>query len=279
MTALRTRPAPTHRSTPFLLSLLAAVLWTAGCAEAEAAPETAEPSTDTTPVIVELFTSQGCSSCPPADRLLTELAREGTPSGVKVIPLSFHVDYWNYIGWTDPFSSSKWSKRQTFYARKFGSHRVYTPQLVIDGVDECVGSDRDRVYEGIERAGGSADGGKVAFTLDTADPQSVGLSIDAEVLSPAAGERWRVMVAVYENDLETPVSRGENGGRTLSNGHVVRELREASVLDADTAELHRVELRLDLGADWRRGNLGVVVFLQDPKSRRIHGAAAKPLRS
>ena len=91
------------------------------------------------PVLLELFTSQGCSSCPPADRLLTRLAGDRKLAG-QVIPLSFHVDYWDYIGWQDPFASPRWSERQRQYGRAFHSNRVYTPQLVINGRTECVGS-------------------------------------------------------------------------------------------------------------------------------------------
>jgi hypothetical protein len=99
--------------------------------------QAAAPAPEASPIIIELFTSQGCSSCPPADRLLKRLA--GDP---RVIPLSFHVDYWNYIGWTDPFSSKRWSERQQGYARAFRSNRIYTPQLVVSGRTGASGSRR-----------------------------------------------------------------------------------------------------------------------------------------
>ena len=101
--------------------------------------------------VVELFTSQGCSSCPPADRLLSKLARDPRYQG-KVIPLSFHVDYWNSIGWTDPFSSNRWSERQRVYAgRVFHSNRIYTPQVVVNGRSECVGNSEGEVTGRIAR--------------------------------------------------------------------------------------------------------------------------------
>src|SRR5690348_11228611 len=96
------------------------------------------------PVVVELFTSQGCSSCPPADRLLSKLGEDPRFAG-KVLPLSFHVDYWNSIGWQDPFSSARWSARQNDYARAFRSDRIYTPQTVVNGTSECVGNDERAV--------------------------------------------------------------------------------------------------------------------------------------
>ena len=130
--------------------------------------------------VIELFTSQGCSSCPPADRLLSRLASDPRYAG-KVIPLSFHVDYWNYIGWTDPFSSADFSQRQRAYAqRAFRSHRVYTPQVVVNGRDECVGSGEnaskslhnDRVVRRFVKAltlsgaAGAEGSAEVTFKLD-----------------------------------------------------------------------------------------------------------------
>ena len=105
-----------------------------------------------TPVVVELFTSEGCSSCPPADELLAKLDKTQLIAGVEIIPLEFHVDYWNELGWTDPFSSSLFSERQNSYARAFGNGRIYTPQMVVDGGAEFVGSNSGRAYEAIRRA-------------------------------------------------------------------------------------------------------------------------------
>lgn len=235
------------------------------------------PGTDT-PVLVELFTSQGCSSCPPADRLLGRLASAGAAGEVAVIPLSFHVDYWNYIGWTDPFSSAEWSKRQSSYAESFGSSRVYTPQLVVNGRRDCVGSNEQRVREEIERAAREAAGGRLKLEITPGgDTRALSLEIEARVDQATAGERWSVMVAVFENDLETPVSRGENGGRTLRNSHVVRTLTEAFSMPAQPGSQRTEQLRIDLDEAWDRDRLGVAVFLQDPESRHIHGAAVRYL--
>src|SRR6185295_6297026 len=109
------------------------------------------------PIVVELFTSQGCSSCPPADRLLSTLR-----SDPRVVPLAFHVDYWNYIGWTDPFSSARWSQRQQAYARAFASNRIYTPQLVVNGTSECVGSNEGEGRQRIAKAEAAAADGQVS---------------------------------------------------------------------------------------------------------------------
>jgi hypothetical protein len=114
------------------------------------------------PVVVELFTSQGCSSCPPADRLLSRLKRDPRLAGA-VIPLAFHVDYWNHLGWSDPFSSQLWSRRQDAYAGAFHSNRIYTPQVVINGRTECVGSDEAQVMRRIREALAAEPAGQVSL--------------------------------------------------------------------------------------------------------------------
>ncbi len=114
------------------------------------APAAAPPAAGSV-AVVELFTSQGCSSCPPADRLLSAIAAEPAFAG-KVVPLAYHVDYWNYIGWQDPFSSADWSTRQKQYAQAYDTNRIYTPQLVVNGTDEMTGSEERKVRSAIARA-------------------------------------------------------------------------------------------------------------------------------
>jgi len=229
------------------------------------------------PVVVELFTSQGCSSCPPADRLLSRLAE--APG--EVIPLSFHVDYWNYIGWTDPFSSAAWSDRQRRYARAIDGGRVYTPQMIFDGREDCVGSDEDEVRRAIEEAAARPAAGELSVDVESGpDDRRLSLEITARVLrATAGGGDWQVMVAVFENDLVTSVPRGENAGRSLRNSRVVRSLIEASSLPARAGAERSQKLEVELGEGWKRSRLGVAVFLQDPASMRIHGAAVVSLGS
>ena len=260
----------------------AALLLSGQLTEGEEPPPIASGApTNGAPVLVELFTSQGCSSCPPADRLLSRIGAGDDVDGAVVIPLSFHVDYWNYIGWQDPFSSAEWSQRQSSYAEAFDSRRVYTPQLVINGRRDCVGSDEKRVREEIARAAGEGTAGRLQLELQAGDdPRILNLDIDAMIDSATretAGDRWSVMVAVFENGLETPVSRGENGGRKLRNSHVVRSLQQAFALSAQPGAKHSGQIRIELLEDWDREHLGVAVFLQDPVSRHIHGAAMRRL--
>ncbi len=225
------------------------------------------------PVVVELFTSQGCSSCPPADRLLAALGRE---PGATVIPLAYHVDSWNYLGWNDPFSKREWTLRQNFYARVLGGRGPYTPQAVIDGAAELVGSDEAGLRDAIAHAA-SQPAAQVALSL-LPGGDAVSVDITIELPPNLAGRKLDVMAAVYETGLSTAVPRGENGGRTLLDEYVVRTLKRAVRLDADSTTATHATSSLPLARDWARENLGVAVFVQDPKTFTIHGAAAAPLR-
>src|SRR6185436_13565899 len=189
------------------------------CARGDAA---APPSgTPARPVLVELFTSQGCSSCPPADRLLAELAAQ--PLGERaVVPLAFHVDYWNYIGWTDPFSSADWSARQRRYGTAFGGGRIYTPELVVAGTADCVGTDNSRLRKLVAAAAAEPERATVELA---AAPRAGGkwpLTVRAQRQPQPGAPAAEVFVALYENGLETPVGAGENARRNLHNDRVVR---------------------------------------------------------
>lgn len=161
------------------------------------------------PVVIELFTSQGCSSCPPADRLLGELAKSGQLAGRAVAPLAFHVDYWNDLGWADPYSAPQWTERQ----RQYASDRVYTPELVVAGGDGVVGSQVARVTAAI--AGAPRQALLPAHATWAADQVTV------TATAPADADAY---VAVYETETTTAVARGENAGSKLPSAHVVRAL-------------------------------------------------------
>jgi hypothetical protein len=189
-------------------------------------------------IVAELFTSQGCSSCPPADRLLTEIAAGANDR--PVIALAFHVDYWNDLGWRDPFSSTAATQRQETYAHTLG-RGPYTPQLVVNGRAHVVGSRR----------------GEVERALASATPvvsMSAHAELDGDTLLIRAGAPagTRAIVAVFENDLVTEVPAGENRGELLRNDHVVRALVP---IGADGA-------RVMLDPSWRRDRLGAVVLAQ-----------------
>ena len=229
------------------------------------------------PVVLELFTSQGCSSCPPADRLLSRLAQEPALAG-KVIPLSFHVDYWDYIGWRDPFASPRWSERQREYGRAFRANRIYTPQVVVNGRTECVGSHENVVRKQIAAALAAPPAARVS--LETGRPGADGrlkVRVGAELVRAAADRELDLWVAVWETGLVTPVGAGENASHTLKNDHVVRRLEKALSLSGKAGSRESAEIVLGLDKRWKTENLGVAAFLQDPSSRVIHGAAARRL--
>lgn len=253
-----------------LLSLLIAGFgaWALAGDEASAPAATDDPD-DSRVVVLELFTSEGCSSCPPADRLLQRLAEEPDLAG-RIAPLSLHVDYWNYLGWQDPYSSERWSNRQKTYARNL-SGRVYTPQLVVDGQAEAVGSQEGEVRGLIREALSRPPQARVDLTPGEPGESAWPIQVSAELLEDAGeAELW---IAVTENDLENSVSRGENAGRTLTHDGVVRRLERVLTLSADQPSQSR-ELELLVQPEWKVEDLGLVAFLQEPGSMRILGADA-----
>ena len=248
------------------------VLWSDASAVPDPGRDKFADRPDSGIVVVELFTSQGCSSCPSADRLLSRLGWSAT--GVEVIPLAYHVDYWNYIGWTDPFSSPVWSKRQQDYAQVLPGGRLYTPQLVIQGASHCVGSDSEKVRGRIDEAARRAPQGQVRLAVDRA---SAAGKLEVEVSARSAGAPLDLMLALFESGLLTSIDRGENADRTLHNDYVVRRLEKILSLDGEASQWRTRRVALDLDPGWKLEGLGVAAFLQDPDSLSIHGAAvARP---
>lgn len=215
-------------------------------------------------VVVELFTSEGCSSCPPADELLSQLRKQGTENGMEVIPLGFHVDYWNYQGWQDRFSSREYSRRQEIYAEKLHTEGPYTPEMVVDGSQEFVGNDEARAHSAIAEAGAEAAVAEVSL-----NPQKGKLLVNVAGQPGASGEVW---LAITEDNLSSRVAAGENTGRTLHHDAVVREFKEIGRLYGSFQAVVPVRFQ----RDWKRGELRIVVFVQDPRTEKIAGAAEIP---
>jgi hypothetical protein len=258
-----------HRWTNLLIVLAMAALLVAILRSAKtvaAGPNTASSAAKRS-VIVELFTSEGCSSCPPADELLGQLRQERNSNGAEVIPLGFHVDYWDSPGWHDRFDSSAFSRRQEDYARRLHLDGPYTPQMVIDGETEFVGSLAGRAHQAIADAEAEAPEATV-----TVSPEKNG-DLLLQVSSSQSGE---VMLAITEDNLTTRVGGGENGGRTLHHMAVVRELRRVGqVRDGKFSSA----VQLTLAKDWKRQDLRAVVFIQNPDNGRILGASSLKLDS
>jgi len=221
----------------------------AGCSVA--AGETMKTSDDP-PVVIELFTSQGCSSCPPADALLEKLVRAGQAEGRPIVALSFHVDYWNDLGWADPFSTHAWTERQQQYSRALGDDRVYTPQLVVGGAAGMVGSQGAMVARAIKAAP------KQQPIEATAAWSAASVEINAT--APADADVW---VAIWEDAPKTKVMSGENSGELLLGNRVVRKLERVAVAGKPGT------LVVALPTTWKAG--GAVAFAQRP-DRRIIGA-------
>ncbi|MGD0797847.1 MAG: DUF1223 domain-containing protein [Acidobacteriaceae bacterium] len=190
----------------------------------------APPSLSRTPVLVELFTSEGCSSCPPADALLIHLLRDQPIPTANVIVLSEHVDYWDSLGWRDRFSSHQLTERQSAYAQRFRTDGPYTPQMVVDGADQFVGSDSSRALHSIALAARTP---KLALTLSPIAVHNG--NAEGQVFAApasAAVPKADLYAALVEVTASTRVQRGENGGRTLQHVSVVRALQRIGSLDA-----------------------------------------------
>src|SRR5689334_13924040 len=192
--------------------------------EAMTASAAANAATAMPAVLVELFTSEGCSTCPPADKLLAELDQPQSLTGVQVIALGEHVDYWNQLGWKDPFSSAEFSQRQLDYARVLKQKDVYTPQMVVDGRVAFVGSHADTAREAIVKAASSPKA-DVNLAIKTATPKALKLNLQVENAPPvSSGDNAEVMLAITESGLLSNVLRGENSGRKLTHSAVTRKL-------------------------------------------------------
>jgi hypothetical protein len=206
------------------------------------------------PVVVELFTSQGCSSCPPANAYLNELVRDRR----DVLPLAFHVTYWDRLGWKDPFSLEAATTRQDRYGHRFGDGS-YTPEIVVDGASSHVGSRRDEVGPAIEAA-----------KHDSETAAAVGVSRDNGGLAIEVGGGHgsaKLLLIGFDHDHQTSIRRGENGGRTLDEANVVRSIK--TIGDWHGAPLHLTE-KFPEGED-------VAVILEAPDGRIV--GASRPLGS
>ena len=229
------------------------------------------------PVIVELFTSEGCSSCPPADAVLARLQQTQPVAGAEVIALSEHVDYWNYIGWSDPFSSAAFSARQETYARALGQQdRVYTPQIIVDGQTEFNGSAMNKAIEAIAKAARSPKADVRIVIPETKiqkDNQEIRFNVSVKNVPPVdRGDVAEVILALTEDKLSSNVTRGENSGRKLAHTAVVREMRALGRVDPATKTFDS-EKTMVIADGWKRDDLRVVVFVQERAQRRVLGAA------
>jgi hypothetical protein len=227
-------------------------------------------------VIVELFTSEGCSSCPPADALLKSLSEHPSVSGTEIIALEEHVDYWDHLGWKDPFSTSKFTERQNEYARVLGNSGIYTPQMIVDGQSEFVGSRSREAREVIQKA---ALLPKLNLQLTPAtnsanDHATFDIAISNLAVFHTMQE-FELWVAITEKNLHTDVKAGENSGERLQHAAVVRHIQKLESIRGPDDHLAHATLKLD--PSWQRQNLSFVAFTTEKHSRKITGAATLPI--
>ncbi|MDO7845085.1 DUF1223 domain-containing protein [Hymenobacter sp. M29] len=245
-----------------LVILLPVLIVAAGLAESNT------PAAGRVPVVVELFTSEGCSSCPAADAALRELETAQSVTGVEVIALGQHVDYWNRLGWKDPFSAPQFTERQRWYAQGFKTGS-YTPQAVVNGRYEFVGNQRSTLAETVAKA---AQVPRATVTLAASAPGMLRVSVGQ---LPAGTPAARVELALTETGLSSQVGRGENSGRLLRHAAVVRAWRTLGSVGADGTFTATAPLNLD--AAWKTANLRAVVLVQETGSHHVVGVASLPL--
>jgi hypothetical protein len=219
------------------------------------------------PVIVELFTSEGCSSCPPADNILSRLERDQPVQGVEVIALGEHVDYWDHLGWKDRFSSPLFTARQQDYGQALHLQDVYTPEIVVNGTTEALGSDESAAKGAISSF---ARGPRATVSMKLAGTDMVAFEVRQ---LPPPTRTADLFLAVTESSIETAVQQGENAGHRLHHAPVVRTLTSLGQLDTRKNGAYSATARLMLNPAWNRANLRLVLFVDDHATRRILGAA------
>jgi hypothetical protein len=211
-------------------------------------------------VVVELFTSEGCSSCPPADAIFRDLQSRGGVDGVELVLLGEHVDYWNHLGWRDSFSSQQFTARQEDYTGKLRVPSAYTPQAVVDGSAEVVGNDEGALRQAIANSAKKVKPVQVSVQWDSA-------SQTAHIKTERANV-GKLFVALTEDELTSSVKSGENGGHTLHHSAVVRRLVDTGHVPATGSK----DLKVPLEGSWKTANLHLAAFVQDEKTGAILGA-------
>ncbi len=248
----------------FTKTSIAAALILCGSQSTFAAECAAKSGLSTVPLL-ELYTSEGCSSCPPADKWMSGIRAD------KVTPLAFHVDYWDYIGWKDKFSKAEYSDRQRKGAAFAGAGFVYTPQFVMNGRD-FKGWDNSRLNEVVEKSQNIAS--RANLTLNTvADANGdITLRASAQAVKPADAKNTDVFIALYENKLVSQVKAGENSGSTLKHDYVVREFFGAYQI----SNQNEFSKNFSLNSAWKNKDGGAVIFVQNSQTGEILQSLALP---
>lgn len=214
-------------------------------------------------VLLELFTSQGCSSCPPADKLLAEYALSGD---IHIIPISFHVDYWNRLGWTDPFSNHLFSERQQWYSNHLPKGSVYTPQLIINGRGEAVGSDRNLIRQLVQKELSMSSAETISISEVTIEKEKLAFHY---VINHFQKEEV-LNIALIKKQVTTTVNAGENKGRILTNHNIVMAFKTVPA-DSDAHGM------ISLPTSFSKEEYSLILYTQDKKSLSINTGLLKDL--
>ena len=226
------------------------------------------------PVLVELFTSEGCSSCPPADAFLQKLDRDQPVLGAQIVVLSEHVDYWDGLGWRDPYSLRSITDRQNAYGNRFGLKTVYTPQMVVDGASEFVGNDSHLAEKAFAKAVSRV---KVGVRLSSLSSEAGHVQAHLETDSLPPGLRQAdVYVALALDHAESQVSGGENSGRKLTYTSVLRTLKRVGTVRSSEGFSKDVQVKLERGSDLH--NLRLIAFVQESGYGQVAGAAMQSIQ-
>jgi hypothetical protein len=238
-------------------------------------PDVVEKNNDTNKkplVLVELFTSEGCSDCPPAERVLARLENEQPNGDAEIITLALHVDYWDRLGWKDTFSSHFYSERQEDYAGRFKLESIYTPQMVVDGQKEFVGSNFGLAQDAISEA---ARNQKATVELGV-ETNVKNPNLKVKISNLPAREDSYVWMAIAEDNLQTTIRRGENGGKTLPHTSVAREMKLLGEIKS-TDKSFEIETACQLQPEWNKKNVKFIVFVQGKDTKKVYGINKKLL--
>ena len=231
----------------------------------------AERKTAVVPVLVELFTSEGCSSCPPADAWLMQMDTAQPVTGAHLIVLSEHVDYWNHDGWKDPYSSSLVTERQGDYAHAFRLDSPYTPQVVVNGTVNLNLSDSQHIRQTLQQAA-TASTLPVTITSVAIDPGNPGiLRAHVEVAGSSTERRADVYEAIALDHAESQVLHGENSGKHLTHVAVVQQFAKIGKIEKGKTFSRAIALKLKPGTDPK--NTRLIIFVQEVGPGRVLGAA------
>ncbi|KAK9092304.1 hypothetical protein Syun_027215 [Stephania yunnanensis] len=245
----------------------------AAAAHHQTTPETVT-SDQSAPVVVELFSSQGCATSPEAELLVSRLGRgdfAAEAEGAAVVVLAFHVDYWDYMGWKDPYGASQWTVRQKAYVEALRLDTLFTPQVVVQGTAQCVGTDQDGMLGNI-RAATRFPAPSLQATFQRLKSETLQVNITGSLRSKIDHQGVNVMVALYESGIVTDCQKGVNKGRVLSNDYVVRRLEKLCTLkDASVKKTINGNISFSLWESFNSTKCGVVVFAQN-SSLQIFGS-------